>query len=186
MAATSTASAPFQPPAGGNTHHQVMDSPVGELTLVTDGCALTGLYLAEHRHTDRTGWGLPVPAGDQAAPEVLGAAAGQLSAYFDGQRTTFLVPLAPRGTTFQRQVWAALLQIPFGDRISYGTLAARLGAPGAARAVGLANGRNPISIIVPCHRVVGATGDLTGYGGGIERKRALLALEERVSGSTLW
>ena len=91
--------------------------------------------------------------------------------------TTFDLPLAPRGTPFQQRVWAALCDIPYGGTLSYGQLAARLGAPSAARAVGLANGRNPVSIIVPCHRVVGADGSLTGYGGGLDRKRRLLAFE---------
>ncbi|MCK0113714.1 methylated-DNA--[protein]-cysteine S-methyltransferase [Ornithinimicrobium sp. F0845] len=174
----------WRTPVGPNTHHIVVDSPIEELTLVSDGSALTGVYMAVHRHTDRTGWGDRVVLGD--APEVLRSAATQLSAYFTGGRTEFDLPLAPRGTDFQRQVWALLLTIPYGTTSSYGELAARLGSPGASRAVGLANGRNPISIVVPCHRVVGSTGQLTGYGGGIERKRTLLALEERVGGLSLW
>jgi len=161
----------------------VVDSPIEELTLVSDGAALTGVYMAVHRHTDRTGWGERVVLED--APEVLRTAAAQLSAYFAGDLTEFDLPLAPRGTDFQRQVWALLLTIPYGTTTSYGALAAWLSGPGASRAVGLANGRNPISIVVPCHRVVGADGALTGYGGGVERKQTLLALEG-VAGLTLW
>lgn len=102
---------------------------------------------------------------------------GQLSEYFAGERTGFDVELSMRGTAFQRRVWCALQEIPYAETISYGELARRLGVPSAARAVGLANGCNPVSVIVPCHRVIGADGTLTGYGGGIERKRLLLELE---------
>ena len=104
-------------------------------------------------------------------------ARAQLEDYFAGRRRTFDLPLAPVGTPFQRRVWEALREIPYGETVSYGVLAARLGQPGAGRAVGLANGQNPISIVIPCHRVIGAGGALTGYGGGLERKRWLLALE---------
>lgn len=165
---------------GPNTHHVVIPSPVDELTLVTDGDSLTGLYLAQHRHTDRTGWGKRVGLAD--APPVLRQAADELDAYFAGDLTGFAVPVAVDGTNFQRQVWALLLRIPYGKTASYGDLASWLDKPGASRAVGLANGRNPVSIVVPCHRVIGARGALTGYGGGIERKRALLALELEVAG----
>jgi methylated-DNA-[protein]-cysteine S-methyltransferase len=103
----------------------------------------------------------------------------QLAEYFGGDRITFDVPLAAAGTPFQRAVWRGLRGIPYGETISYGELARRIGRPSAVRAVGLANGRNPISVIVPCHRVIGADGTLTGYGGGIERKRLLLELETR-------
>ncbi|WP_114907363.1 methylated-DNA--[protein]-cysteine S-methyltransferase [Ornithinimicrobium murale] len=177
---------PWLGPGEHNTHHVVVDSPIEELTLISDGRALTGVYMAVHQHTDRTGWGRRTALTDPATPKVLVEAAGQLSAYFAGELTVFDLPLAPRGTDFQRLVWARLLEIPFGVTSNYGELATSLGNPGASRAVGLANGRNPISIIVPCHRVVGSAGQLTGYGGGIERKRTLLALEKRVSGQTLW
>lgn len=173
-------------PGERNTHHVVVDSPIEELTLVSDGVALTGVYMAVHRHTDRTGWGERVALDALDTPPVLTEAASQLSAYFAGDLTEFDLPLAPRGTDFQRQVWDLLRTIPYGTTRSYGELATRLGSPGASRAVGLANGRNPISIVVPCHRVVGSSGQLTGYGGGIERKQTLLALEERVSGRALW
>ncbi len=101
----------------------------------------------------------------------------QLDEYFAGERTEFDVTLRLEGTEFQRRVWAGLLEIPYGETISYGELATRIGQPTASRAVGLANGRNPVGIIVPCHRVIGSTGALTGYGGGLDRKRALLDLE---------
>jgi methylated-DNA-[protein]-cysteine S-methyltransferase len=151
--------------------HTVIDSPVGPLTLVGTGGALTGLYMRRQRHRPpQDSFGEP-----DAAP--FAEAIEQLRDYFAGRRTDFDLPLAPRGTEFQLRVWAALRQIPYGRTVSYGELAAEIGRPSAARAVGMANGRNPIGIIVPCHRVVGATGDLTGYGGGLDRKRQLLNLE---------
>lgn len=117
---------------------------------------------------------------------MLRLAARQLKDYFAGERTTFDLPLGAVGTEFQHRVWRALAEIPYARTWSYADLAARVGSPGASRAVGLANGRNPISIVVPCHRVVGSDGSLTGYGGGVERKQALLQLEQRVSGASLW
>jgi methylated-DNA-[protein]-cysteine S-methyltransferase len=152
-------------------HIRTLDSPLGELTLVSDGEALTGLYMTEHRHRPQ----LPPATGDD--DRVLAQARDQLAEYFAGERREFDLPLRPAGTPFQQSVWAALREIPYGETAGYGELAARLGRPGAARAVGLANGRNPISIVVPCHRVIGAAGALTGYGGGLERKRYLLELE---------
>ncbi|SFW82069.1 methylated-DNA--[protein]-cysteine S-methyltransferase [Amycolatopsis australiensis] len=152
--------------------HTIVDSPCGPLTLVAEGAALCGLYMHEQRHR---------PAeptfGSRGAGEVFEAAEAQLAEYFAGRRREFDLPLAFRGTPFQRSVWAALLDIPYGETASYGELARLLGNPAASRAVGLANGKNPISIIVPCHRVVGSTGALTGYGGGLERKRYLLDFE---------
>jgi methylated-DNA-[protein]-cysteine S-methyltransferase len=121
--------------------------------------------------------------GPDTAP--LAAAARQLAEYFAGQRTEFDLPLEMAGTDFQRRVWAALRQIPYGETVSYGELARGLGKASASRAVGLANGKNPFAVVVPCHRVVGSDGSLTGYGGGLDRKRFLLALEQRVSGKTL-
>ena len=112
-----------------------------------------------------------------ASDALLVGAAGQLTEYFAGDRTEFDLPLRPIGTDFQRRVWRALCDIPFGRTWSYGELAMHIGSPTASRAVGLANGRNPISIVIPCHRVIGANGSMTGYGGGIERKRWLLAHE---------
>ncbi|WP_246038311.1 methylated-DNA--[protein]-cysteine S-methyltransferase [Saccharothrix texasensis] len=151
--------------------HAVVDSPVGRLTLVARGGVLAGLYLPEHRHRPA----LETFGERDASP--FGEVVAQLEEYFAGRRTVFDLPLAMAGTPFQQTVWDALKEIPHGETTSYGELAARIGRPTAPRAVGLANGRNPVSIIVPCHRVVGSTGGLTGYGGGIERKRALLAFE---------
>jgi methylated-DNA-[protein]-cysteine S-methyltransferase len=152
-------------------HITTVQSPIGELTLASDGEALTGLYMTEQRHRPE----LPAANGDDDA--VLAAAREQLAEYFAGERHEFDLPLRPAGTPFQRAVWDALREIPYGETAGYGELANRLGRPGAARAVGLANGRNPIAIVVPCHRVIGAAGALTGYGGGLERKRYLLELE---------
>jgi methylated-DNA-[protein]-cysteine S-methyltransferase len=150
----------------------VVESPVGPLLLVAEHGALTMLWMS------------PLPGrgrdeGDARDIAVLARAADQLDAYFAGDLTDFDLPLSPRGTSFQRQVWAGLVEIPFGETVSYGGLAERLGRRGAARAVGLANGRNPISIIVPCHRVIGSDGRLTGYGGGLDRKAWLLGHESR-------
>jgi len=172
--------APRPAAAGVPARTQVtIGSPVGPLTLVADGGALAGLYLEVR-------WHPPSPAqlgrpGDPAA-EPFAAAAEQLTAYFAGRLTRFSLPLRPGGTAFQRQVWAALQDIPYGQTVTYGQLAARLGRPAASRAVGLANGRNPVSIVVPCHRVLGADGSLTGYGGGLAAKRFLLDLEQRPAG----
>ena len=159
--------------------HTVVDSPLGPLTLVASGEQLCGVYFDDQRHgPHRDELGTFEPGGLQGR---LAGVSEQLAAYFDGDLTTFDVSLAPKGTPFQLQVWAALRQIPYGQTRSYGEIAASLGRPGAARAVGLANGRNPIGIIVPCHRVVGADGSLTGYGGGLPRKQALLDLEAKSS-----
>ncbi|TJZ54481.1 methylated-DNA--[protein]-cysteine S-methyltransferase [Streptomyces piniterrae] len=156
------------------THTVLDDTPVGPLTLVAADDALTGLYMTDQRHRPpQETFGHPADPEDTPFGETI----TQLRAYFRGELTTFDVPLALRGTPFQRRVWAALRTIPYGETTSYGQLAERLGAPSAARAVGLANGRNPVGIIVPCHRVVGADGSLTGYGGGLDRKRRLLAFE---------
>ncbi len=151
--------------------HTVTDSPVGPLTLVATDGALSGLYMTEHRHQpDRATFG-----SCDAGP--FGAVVEQLTAYFAGELKDFDLPMAPDGTAFQRRVWDALRGIPYGSTLTYGELAREIGQPTASRAVGLANGRNPISIIVPCHRVIGSDGSMTGYGGGLERKRHLLGLE---------
>ena len=155
----------------------VVASPIGPLTLVAAGGALAGVYMDAQRHLPGT-VAEAAPAsqdGPDAAP--LAAAARQLTEYFAGQRTEFDLPLEMAGTDFQRRVWAALREIPYGETVSYGELARGLGKASASRAVGLANGKNPIGIIVPCHRVVGADGSLTGYGGGLDRKRYLLTFE---------
>ncbi|MEV7684548.1 methylated-DNA--[protein]-cysteine S-methyltransferase [Streptomyces bungoensis] len=156
------------------TRHTVTDSPYGPLTLVADeDGALGGLYMAAQRHrpADET-----FGPRDDALP-VFAEAAEQLSAYFAGESKEFTVRLALRGTPFQRRVWEQLTKIPYGETRTYGRLAEALGSPGASRAVGLANGRNPIGIIVPCHRVIGSDGSLTGYGGGLDRKQRLLDFE---------
>jgi methylated-DNA-[protein]-cysteine S-methyltransferase len=146
----------------------IFASPIGDLLLMGDGAALTGMDF------DR----IPDPAW-QRDDGAFDEAKDQLRAYFGGELTEFSLELAPRGTPFQQRVWSALRAIPYGTTTSYGKLAAALGDARATRAVGSANGRNPISIIIPCHRVIGADGSLTGYGGGMERKQWLLALEGR-------
>jgi methylated-DNA-[protein]-cysteine S-methyltransferase len=152
----------------------VHPSPVGDLLLVGDGRSLNGLYmLPDHRY------GPTVGAHWRLDPAFFAETGRQLDDYFAGRLVSFDLPLAPRGSDFQCAVWRELTAIEHGRVTSYGAVAAALGRPTAARAVGAANGRNPISIIVPCHRVVGADGSLTGYGGGLERKQALLDLERR-------
>lgn len=152
--------------------YRTIDSPVGPLTLAGDGSVLTNLRMVDQTYEpDRAGWS-PDPAAFERAVE-------QLTAYFAGELTDFDLELDLRGTAFQRRVWNALLTIPYGETRSYGEIAEQIGAPGSARAVGWANGHNPIAIVVPCHRVIGAGGSLTGYGGGLERKRALLDLERK-------
>lgn len=151
--------------------HTVMDSPYGELTLVATDGVLSGLYMTDQRHR---------PAqetfGDRDESP-FGEAISQMEAYFAEELTEFDLELRLDGTPFQRLVWDELLRIPYGETRTYGELAELLGRPSASRAVGLANGKNPISVIVPCHRVVGANGSLTGYGGGLDRKQRLLAFE---------
>lgn len=176
MARRTSTSQGFAPPARP-TVQRTVDSPVGPLTLMGDGDRLTHLLYDHQVGTVRA-------AGDDppADATAFGGVVEQLMAYFAGDRTDFDlsefdVTVAPAGTAFQLAVWSALTDIPYGTTCSYGELAARVGRPGAARAVGAANGRNPVSIIVPCHRVIGAAGTLTGYGGGLDRKATLLALE---------
>jgi methylated-DNA-[protein]-cysteine S-methyltransferase len=148
----------------------VHESPVGRLTLVSDGAALAGVYFESQKH------GSP-PAGPRGTDRIIDAARKQLDSYFAGRRKTFDVPLRPVGTAFQTRVWDALTKIPYGETRSYGAIAQAIGSPKAVRAVGAANGRNPIPIIIPCHRVIGADGSLTGFGGGMGRKELLLDLE---------
>ncbi|MDT0442261.1 methylated-DNA--[protein]-cysteine S-methyltransferase [Streptomyces johnsoniae] len=155
-----------------STTHTVIDSPLGELTAVAVDGALTGLYFEGHlRMPEVSAFGERTDAGFEEVRR-------QLAEYFAGGRTRFDLSLAPRGNAFQQRVWRLLVDIPFGETRTYGALAGELGDPGLAQAVGAANGRNPVSIVVPCHRVVGAGGALTGYAGGLERKRFLLDLEE--------
>ncbi|HVO31751.1 MAG TPA: methylated-DNA--[protein]-cysteine S-methyltransferase [bacterium] len=150
-------------------------SPLGPLDLFADDAsgALIALYFARHRHRPA------LEARENARLPVLAAATEQLREYFSGTRTRFDLTLAPRGTAFQRRVWDALREIPHGGTTTYGALADAIGSPRAVRAVGAANGRNPLSIVVPCHRVVGANGTLTGYAGGLDAKRWLLDHEAR-------
>jgi len=154
-------------------HYRTIDSPIGLLTLAGQGSALTNLRMVDQTYEpSRADW---------SADDVV----DQLHAYFAGELTDFDIELDMRGTEFQQRVWKALLTIPYGDTRSYGEIAAQIGAPGAARAVGLANGHNPIAIVVPCHRVIGAGGGLTGYGGGLDRKRTLLELEKKRASANL-
>ena len=156
----------------GAVIYTTMESPIGRLTLTGDGRALTAIFFARDERL-RSG----PPKDWRAENRPLRDARKQLDEYFAGKRSAFDLPLALRGTPFQMKVWRALLQIPFGATASYGEIAAAIGSPAASRAVGGANHRNPIPIIVPCHRVIGSDGSLTGYGGGEPIKRRLLALE---------
>ena len=155
--------------------HAVMDGPLGPMTVVGQDGALAGLYLHEQRH-------LPPDARlGERDDGTLPALQEQLHAYLAGDLRDFDVELAPVGTPFQLEVWTALRRVPYGTTTTYGALAAAIGRPSAVRAVGAANGRNPVGIVVPCHRVVGADGSLTGYAGGLDRKRFLLDLERRTA-----
>jgi methylated-DNA-[protein]-cysteine S-methyltransferase len=155
-------------------HERWMESPIGRLRLFGEAGALVALHMEEHRHG-------PALAVERRGREpVLGEAEAQLTAWFAGERTSFDVPIRLKGTRFQLAVWSALRAIPFGETRSYSEIAAAVGQPEAVRAVGAANGRNPIAIVVPCHRVIGANGTLTGYGGGLPRKRWLLEHEQAV------
>jgi methylated-DNA-[protein]-cysteine S-methyltransferase len=157
------------------TIYTTTPSLIGELLLTSDGSALTRLHMSPFDVEDS--W--------VRDDEAMQAYVDQLGDYFAGRRRDFDLPLAPSGTEFQRRVWAALREIPYGETGSYLELATRIGNPKSCRAVGLANGRNPIAVIVPCHRVIGADGSLTGYGGGMERKRVLLDLERTAVGAQL-
>lgn len=148
-------------------------SSLGNVLLVANGDALCGVYFENQKY---------LPPIDPAWQEddrsaVLRAARRELDQYFAGSRKVFDLPLAPKGTSFQRAVWNAIAQVPWGETLTYAELASRAGHPGSARAAGAATGRNPLSIIVPCHRIVGSNGSLTGYAGGLDRKQKLLALE---------
>lgn len=150
-------------------HERLIDSPLGLLTLRAEDGALTAILFGDQR----TG----LPGSDQ----ILDQAEAELKEYFAGERKEFAVPVRLTGTEFQKKVWAALAEIPYGETATYGEIAARIGKPKACRAVGTANHHNPVPIIVPCHRVIGAGGSLTGYGGGLEVKAYLLTLERHVS-----
>lgn len=161
-------------PAGATwgTVTTTVASPVGRLTLTATDGLLIGVSMDGQRHQRPT-----PPEARQEGDGWLAGVVAQLEEYFAGDRTRFEIPLALSGTEFQRRVWTALQDVPYGQTVSYGELARRVGSPAAVRAVGLANGRNPVAIIVPCHRVIGGYGSLTGYGGGLERKAWLLAHE---------
>lgn len=157
---------------------KTMPSPVGALTLVASDAGLTAI-LWENDRPGRVKLGAMEEAPDHP---LLIEAERQIQEYFAGERTSFSVPLDFRGTDFQKSVWAALLTIPFGETRSYGEIARQIGRPSASRAVGAANGRNPLSIVAPCHRVIGTNGALTGFAGGLAAKEALLGMERRVKG----
>ena len=160
----------------------IVRSPIGRLLLLGDGHALTGLWMIDAERYPGRG----DDPGLTPSPESFRSVSAQLEAYFAGELKEFTVPLAPTGTPFQMAVWTELTRIPYGSTVTYGDIARALGKrPVAARAVGLANGSNPISVIVPCHRVIGSDGSLTGYGGGLERKELLLRLEG-AGPVTLW
>jgi methylated-DNA-[protein]-cysteine S-methyltransferase len=153
------------------TCYDYLDSPFGRMFVQGDGQFVTGLFMPQHQ-----GWRGQDPAWQQSHAS-FAAIREQLAEYFAGERQTFDVPLKLAGGPFQQRVWQELVRIPFGTTITYAQLAQRLGKPNASRAVGQANSRNPISIIVPCHRVIGSNGNLTGYAGGVDKKRWLLAWE---------
>lgn len=161
-------------------YYDCMESPLGTLVLATDGEALTGAWFDGQRHQPPIG---PQWRRRHDVP-ILRQAAGELREYFAGERAQFDLPRAPTGTPFQRAVWDAIATVPFGATIAYRELAARAGRPECIRAAGAATGRNPLSIVVPCHRIVGADGALTGYAGGLARKRWLLARERAGDGAT--
>ena len=159
-------------------YYDYYDSPLGQILLVANDAALTGLHFAGEKY-------YPAIASEwlrQPDAKIILRARKQLDDYFAGTRKQFDLPVDPAGTAFQRGVWRALQKIPYGVTANYGAVAKRIGKPSASRAVGAANGRNPISIVIPCHRVIGTNGDLTGYAGGIDRKAALLRLEANSTG----
>jgi methylated-DNA-[protein]-cysteine S-methyltransferase len=162
-------------PVTHSTVYTTMPSPIGELLLTGNGAALTRLHMSP----------FTIEADWQRDDDALRNYVAQLEEYFSGQRRDFDIPVEPAGTPFQLSVWRALCEIPYGETWSYLQLATRIGNPKACRAVGLANGRNPIAVVVPCHRVIGANGSLTGYGGGMDRKRTLLDLERKDAGAQL-
>ncbi|HTQ73705.1 MAG TPA: methylated-DNA--[protein]-cysteine S-methyltransferase [Burkholderiales bacterium] len=156
-------------------HYDFYDSPQGRMLLVANGGGLCGVYFDGQKYLP----GID-PGWRRDSSAIVRQAKRELAEYFGGERKRFEAALAPEGTPFQRQVWTAISTVAFGETITYGELARRAGRPGSARAAGAATGRNPIGVIVPCHRIVGSDGSLTGYAGGIERKRALLALESGI------
>ncbi|MGH8157758.1 MAG: methylated-DNA--[protein]-cysteine S-methyltransferase [Rhodanobacter sp.] len=166
-------------------YYDEMDSPIGTLRLVADSRGLREIWFERERHPKKAhpGW---IRAAEPLASAPIAAARAQLEEYFAGERQQFELPLHPVGTPFQLTVWHELGRIPYGVTISYGELARRIEQPLAVRAVGAANGRNPLPIILPCHRVIGADGSLTGFGGGLPTKRFLLAMEDRIARGDLF
>lgn len=157
-------------------YYDFYDSPQGKMLLVANDAGLSGVYFAGQKYFPQID-----PEWRQDARNAsLHQTKRELAEYFGGKRERFEMTLAPEGTPFQRSVWKAIFAVGFGKTITYGELAHRAGCPGSARAAGAATGRNPISVIVPCHRIVGSNGSLTGYAGGLDRKRALLALESGI------
>jgi len=159
-------------------NYQDIDSPIGRLRLIADGDRLVSIWFEHGRDAARAAAREPLDLEERSS-EVLERTREQLEEYFAGRRQQFDLPLDPRGTDFQRRVWQRLRSIAYGETTTYGALARELGDPGASRAVGLANGSNPLPIVIPCHRVIGAGGALTGYAGGLDRKVALLELDRR-------
>ena len=159
-------------PRAAPRRYEIVSSPIGKLLLIADGHALVEMRFAGTWETS------DIAPDWQRGGELLGRVTAQLGEYFEGQRREFDLPLLPEGTEFQHRVWHTLRAIPFGVTISYAELARRLGEPSAIRAVGAANGRNPIPVIIPCHRVIGSDGSMIGFGGGIELKKRLLQLEQ--------
>jgi methylated-DNA-[protein]-cysteine S-methyltransferase len=157
--------------------YDVIATPIGRLIVASDGVAISGVWMANADPADER-W-----QERRGTDALLSEAGAELTAYFEGRLREFTVPLAPNGTEFQRRVWSALTEIPYGTTISYAELARRVNNTAAVRAVGAANGRNPIPIIVPCHRVIGSDGSLTGFGGGLDRKRWLLQHENSLHAS---
>jgi methylated-DNA-[protein]-cysteine S-methyltransferase len=157
-----------------NQRSRTIASPIGELTLVASDDGVTNILFDGEEPQD---FGLPENLESAAADPILDAAADQLGEYFEGGREAFDIPLDLHGTSFQKAAWLALAEVPYGSTISYGAQAAAIGRPGAARAIGAANGQNPIPIVLPCHRIIGADGSLTGFGGGLDVKQKLLDLE---------
>jgi methylated-DNA-[protein]-cysteine S-methyltransferase len=169
-----------------STRHVIVDSPIGPLTLVRDDNGLTGLYYRGHwTRPDRNSFGPRVESSDDHG---FDEAIGQLSEYFAGERQDFDLPLNPRGSDTARQVWQLLTEIPYGQTTTYGVLARKVGGGVSPRDIGGFVGDNPLSIFIACHRVIGSTGKLTGYAGGLDRKRYLLQLEEAIPPSppALW
>jgi methylated-DNA-[protein]-cysteine S-methyltransferase len=159
------------------TYHTIVSSPLGPLLLTADDYGLTGIEFLKGKDSPS------IPSDSKESRTPFMEAGRQLQAYFKGKLKTFDLPLSPRGTAFQQKVWKALCEIPYGETISYGELAKRIRKPSAARAVGGANGRNPLPIVVPCHRVIGCNGSLVGYASGLPIKEFLLQLEAKHSGS---